>query len=74
MNKSLANIGGKLSRTKMKSIVAGRPIDPARCPYSCFCSGGAIPLDGGGDGNTCSGPVCYCPDGSAIYGANCPCL
>ena len=74
MNKHFAGAGNQLSRAKMKGIVGGRPIDPTRCPYSCFCEGGAIPLAGGGNGNTCSGPVCYCPDDTRIYGPNCPCL
>ena len=78
MNKHFAGAGNQLSRAKMKSIVGGRPFpggdDPKPCP-GCLCEGGATALYSpayGGSG--CSGPVCYCPDDSRIYGASCPCL
>ena len=68
MNKSFANVGNQLSRAKMKSVVAGRPIDPAACPYACYCEGGARALADTSGG----GAICYCPDDSRIYGTSCP--
>ena len=71
MNKQLVNIGGQLSRAKMKSIVGGRPYPgggDGACPYACFCEGGAKAMAAPAGG----GAICYCPDDSRIYGANCP--
>ena len=74
MNKSLTTVGNRLSRAEMKSIVGGYGTNI--CPYDCRCEGGARPLvfPGYEIDMGCSGPVCYCPDDTRIYGANCPCL